>query len=317
MEHKHHTHWAYFGLSIFLIAAAALTYTKNITPNLVKTANTPTAVQSILGGSDLAPVVIAAGDIASCNSSGDELTSRLVESIPGTLITLGNNAYQNGTERDYEKCFNPSWGQFLSRMKPAIGNLDYNTAGAEAFFDYFSTILGETDEAYYSYEVGNWQVIALDSNCVTVGCGVNSAQSRWLKSELQGSKSKCTLVYMHHPLFSSGRISGSNKQVEPLWQVMYDSGVDVVLSAHERNYERFAPQTPQGRLDTAKGIREFVVGTGGRGLYGFGPAIPNSEVRNVSALGVLKLNLASDNYSWQFVPVAGKTFTDTGTEKCH
>jgi hypothetical protein len=270
-------------------------------------------------------VVAAAGDIAACNSKGDEATARLVEGIDGaTVLALGDLAYPDGSAEKFADCYDPTWGQFKERTKPTPGNHDYYTKGASGYFDYFGDAAGDPDEGYYSYDLGSWHIVALNSNCgeKEVRCGPGSAQREWLEEDLAAANAadegRCTLAYMHHPRFSSGEKRGSHASLEPLWEALYEEGADVVLSAHEHNYERFAPQDPYGEADSQRGIREFVVGTGGKSHYPILEPIANSEVHNDESYGVLELTLHPRSYEWRFVPVEGaEEFTDSGEEQCH
>lgn len=263
-------------------------------------------------------VLVGAGDIARCDGEGDEATARLLEDIPGTVFTLGDNAYQKGSRSDFAECYDPSWGRHKDRTRPAVGNHEYATPGAEAHFDYFGDAAGNPERGYYSYDLGAWHIVVLNSNCSEVegGCTPGSPQERWLRADLKASESECTLAYFHHPRFSSGEEYGDHLSVRPFWRALYDHGADVVLSAHEHSYERFAPQTPDGEPDSSRGIRQFVVGTGGGQLYGFDEARPNSQARNSDTLGVLKLTLRPGRYEWEFVPVEGGSFRDSGTGRC-
>jgi hypothetical protein len=266
------------------------------------------------------PVVVAAGDIATCSGTGDEATAKLVGSIDGTVLTLGDEAYPDGSVEDFRECYDPTWGRFKERTKPTPGNHEYYTQGAEGYFDYFGKAAGDPDEGYYSYDLGSWHLIALNSNCGEgeVRCGPGSLQVQWLEEDLAANDEKaCTLAYFHHPRFSSGVEHGSTAAVEPLWEVLYEAGADVVLSGHEHNYERFAPQDPDGEADPERGIREFVVGTGGRSHYPILDPLPNSEVHNDETYGVLKLTLHPKSYEWRFLPAAGGEFTDSGSARCH
>jgi hypothetical protein len=266
------------------------------------------------------PVVVAAGDIANCASEGDEATARLVSGIEGTVLTLGDNAYPDGSEEDFEECYEPTWGQFKERTKPTPGNHEYNTEGASAYFDYFGKAAGDPDEGYYSYSLGAWHIVALNSNCGEgeIHCGPGSPQGRWLEEDLAANgEEACTLAYFHHPLFASGSYRPGVKRVERLWEILYPAGVDVVLNGHDHNYQRFAPQDAGGRADPEGGIRQFVVGTGGRSLYEIPDPIANTEVYNDEAYGVLKLTLHPKKYEWEFVPVKGETFSDFGGARCH
>jgi acid phosphatase type 7 len=266
------------------------------------------------------PVVVAAGDIADCATEDDEATANLVDGIEGTVLTLGDNAYSHGSSENFAECYEPSWGRFKARTLPSPGNHDYETSGASGYFDYFGTAAGEPDKGYYSYDLGSWHLVALNSNCgeEEIRCGPGSAQARWLKEDLAANDEKaCTLAYFHHPLFTSGRYRPGIERVEPLWEILYAAGVDVVLNGHDHNYQRFAPQDPGGRADPEAGIRQFVVGTGGRSLYQISQPIANTEVYNDDTHGVLELTLHPRRYDWEFVPVKGDTFSDSGAARCH
>jgi hypothetical protein len=261
-------------------------------------------------------VLVGAGDIADCNSAGDEATAALLDGINGTVFTTGDNVYETGTATEFANCYNPSWGRHKARTRPSVGNHEYGTAGATGYFGYFGSAAGEQGKGYYSYDLGAWHIVVLNSNCAQVGgCQAGSVQEQWLRADLAAHPAACTLAYWHHPRFSSGQ-HGNNSAMQPFWQALYDFGADVVLNGHDHTYERFAPQTPSGASDPQRGIRQFVVGTGGRSHYGFPNSPPNSEVRNGNTFGVLKLTLSSNTYNWQFVPVAGGTFTDSGTGTC-
>jgi hypothetical protein len=264
------------------------------------------------------PVLVGAGDIASCSSNGDESTALLLDNIPGTVFTLGDNAYDNGTSAEYTNCYGPSWGKHRSRTRPTPGNHEYNTANATGYFGYFGSLAGDQTKGYYSYDLGQWHIIVLNSNsdCTTISCAANSPQEQWLRADLAANTKACTLAYWHHPRFNSGAEHGNDIRVAALWQALYDFGADVILSGHEHVYERFAPQNPNGVADPL-GIRQFTVGTGGRSHYGFGTIQPNSEVRDGTTYGVLKLTLHATSYDWEFVHVSGATFTDSGTANCH
>ena len=261
-------------------------------------------------------VMVGAGDIAHCSTNTDEATAKLLEGISGTVFTLGDNVYNSGTSAEFANCYNPTWGRHKTRTKPAVGNHEYLTSGASGYFNYFGAAAGDPKKGYYSYDRGDWHVIVLNSNCSQVPCAAGSAQDTWLRADLANHPNKCTLAYFHAPLYSSGQY-GNSTYVRPFWKALYRANADVVLSGHEHDYERFAPQNPYGAFDSARGIREFVVGTGGTYLRPFGTIKPNSQSRNASAHGVLKLTLNSGGYAWKFVPVAGKTFTDSGTASCH
>jgi acid phosphatase type 7 len=256
-----------------------------------------------------------AGDIAVCGTSGSAKTAALLAQIPGDIFTAGDNSNEDGSMQQYTDCFGPTWGQFLARIHPAVGNHDYMTAGAADYYAYFGAAAGEVGKGYYSYEEGAWHVVVLNSNCNDVGCGAESDQVQWLKADLAAHPTQCSLAYWHHPRFSSG-ISGSSGMY-PFWQVLYDYGVELVVNGNDHDYERFAPQDPLGKADPEKGIREFVVGTGGASQRAFKDIVPNSEVHQTGTYGVLKLTLYPDRYDWEFVPVEGGNFQDSGSGACH
>jgi PKD repeat protein len=264
-------------------------------------------------------VLVGAGDIADCTSSGDEATAELVKQVGGIVFTAGDNAYPHGSDLDFQNCYAPSWGTHLARTRPAAGNHDYETAGALGYFGYFGAAAGPAGRGYYAYDVGTWRVIVLDSNCEIVagGCGVGSPQEAWLRDELSTHTDANVLAIWHHPRFNSGTEHGNYLPVAPFWDALYEYGADVVIAGHEHVYERFAPQTPSGLSDAAYGIRQFTVGTGGAPRYTFGSPQPNSEVRYNGSPGVLKMTLNAASYSWQFIPTPGATFTDSGTGTVH
>ena len=293
------------------------TATIGATAGGVSGSSTITVVSSPPSSDD--PVIVGAGDIASCSSTGDEATATLLDNISGTVFTLGDNAYTNGTASEFTNCYAPSWGRHLARTRPSPGNHEYNTLNATGYYGYFGNAAGDPTKGYYSYDVGAWHIIVLNSNssCTTISCAAGSAQDTWLRSDLAAHSNVCTLAYWHHPRFNSGASHGNNTDVANFWDALYQYGADVILNGHEHVYERFAPQTPAAVADPAAGIRQFTVGTGGASHYTFGTIQPNSEVRNGTAYGVLKLTLHATSYDWQFVPVAGATFTDSGTGNCH
>lgn len=252
---------------------------------------------------------VGAGDIAMCDANS-EATARLLDSIGGTVFTLGDNAYFQGTRQQFRDCYDPTWGRHRNRTRPVPGNHEYESPGAGPYFEYFGANAGPPGFGYYSFEVGSWHAVALNSN---VAVSAASAQGEWLRSDLAASGARCTVAYWHHPLFSSGP-DGPSPRVRDFWRILYEAGADVVLSGHDHLYERFAPQDPDGRADAARGIRQFVAGTGGAFLYPHGAARPNSEAR-LSAFGVLRLTLRADGYDWEFISVSGPG--DSGTGSCH
>ncbi len=260
--------------------------------------------------------LVGAGNIAKCKATGDDATAALVGGIPGTVFTAGDAAYDNGALTQYNTCYNPSWGQHKARTQPAPGDRDYKTANAAGYFAYFGAAAGDPKQGYYSYDLGAWHVIVLNSGSPNlVPTTATSPQVQWLRADLAAHPARCTLAYWHHPLFDSK--DNPYTTVRPLWDVLYGAGVDVVVNAHYAFYERFAPQTPAGLADPAQGIREFIVGTGGAEHVNPDHPRANSAVRNGTTWGVLKLTLDSASYAWEFVPIAGQTFRDSGTASCH
>jgi acid phosphatase type 7 len=244
-------------------------------------------------------------------------TSNLLTSGPlAAVLTLGDNQYEDNAYSKYQVSYHPSWGRVKSLIRPGIGNHEYLTASAAGYFQYFGAAAGDPSKGYYSFDVGSWHLIALNSNCSQVGgCGSGSPQEQWLRADLAAHSNACTLAYWHHPRWSSGQ-HGSNTSYNAFWQDLYAAHADVVLNGHDHDYERFAPQAPDGS-GNVNGLREFVVGTGGKNHYGFTTVQPNSEVRNSDTYGVLKLTLHPTSYDWRFIPVAGRSFADSGTTSCH
>ncbi|HEU5103662.1 MAG TPA: DNRLRE domain-containing protein [Roseiflexaceae bacterium] len=259
------------------------------------------------------PVFVGAGDIADCASNGDEDTAKLLDSISyDTVFTVGDNAYPDGAPSDYANCYDPTWGRHKARTRPAPGNHEYMTSGASGYFGYYGTSAGPAGRGYYSYNLGAWHIVSLNSE---IDGADMLAQIEWLKDDLAINPAACTLAYWHRPVFSSGE-HGNQLDMQPVWKVLHERGADLVLNGHDHDYERFAPQNPYGQADS-NGIREFVVGTGGGDQRGFVTTRPNSEARNATTFGVLKLTLRATSYDWQFVPVAGKTYTDSGSAGCY
>jgi hypothetical protein len=263
-------------------------------------------------------VVLAAGDIAGCDTFGDETTAALLDARDGIVAPLGDLAYQSGTLAELESCYGPSWGRHGWRTRPAVGDHEYLTPGAAGYWAYWGAVAGEAGKGWYSYDAAGWHVVVLNSTCPGPhGCGPGSEQLQWLEADLAASTAECTLATFHHPLFTSSSIHTGALQVEPLWRALHGAGAEVVLNGNDHAYERFAPQAPDGTADPARGIREFVVGTGGRSLYAPGPTRPNSEARINGVYGVLALTLQPGGYAWEFVPEAGQTATDSGSAPCH
>jgi acid phosphatase type 7 len=264
-------------------------------------------------------VLVGAGDIASCESTGDEATAALVDQIPGTVFTAGDNAYVNGTADEFARCYDPTWGRFKARTMPAPGNHEYQQdPAATGYYGYFGPAAGDPAKGYYDYTLGSWHVIVLNSNCVPAGgCQVGSPQEQWLRQVLAAGTARCTVAITHHSRFSSALLHGSEADLHPFWQALYEHGADLVVSAHDHVYERFAALAPDGTPDPLFGLRQIVIGTGGRDHRSFGIPVPGSEVRIAETFGVLKLTLRAGSYDWQFIPEAGKTSTDQGTTACH
>jgi hypothetical protein len=261
-------------------------------------------------------VFVGAGDIGFCGSAGPPATARLLDGILGTVFTAGDNAYPHGSRTDFERCYDPTWGRHKGRTRPTPGNHEYETTGAAPYFNYFGSNAGQPGLGYYSFDLGGWHIVSLNSSSPTVPAGAGSAQVAWLRADLAATPKTCGLAVWHHPLFTSGR-NGNQMHMRDVWRVLYEFNVEVVVNGHDHNYERFAPQDPDGRPDPARGIREFIIGTGGAPLYEMRARHPNSEAF-VSAYGVLKLTLRSRDYLWQFLPVLGGAFvTDSGTGTCH
>jgi hypothetical protein len=275
----------------------------------------PDAVVNNSGGD---PVLVGAGDIGSCDSTGDEATAALLDDIDGTIFTAGDNGYDDGSPAEFMHCFHPSWGRHKARIRPAPGNHEYYAdPPGSGYFGYFGAAAGPPGKGWYSYDLGAWHIIVLNTNreCEEISCAANSAQGKWLREDLEAHANLCTLAIYHHPRFSSGD-HGDNDFVQDFWAELYAHHADVVVNGHDHSYERFAPQDAHGDADPT-GLREFVVGTGGVGHYDLNMAEPNSEVRQNTDHGVLKLTLHEASYDWEFIPAGGGSFHDSGTGACH
>src|ERR671913_2495712 len=294
--------------------------------------------------------LVGAGDIAECSPDNNaKATAALLANIPGTVLPLGDNAYPNGTPRQYANCYDNYrlsdgslfdtkrsywWGQYKARTMPVLGNHEYHASKvAQPYFDYFSALNGFKEPAapvpntpanpgltpgkgYYSYDRGSWHIVALNSNCNKVGgCERTSTQGKWLQNNLANTNKQCTLAYFHEPLFSTGN-NIPNPNVKPLWQILYNNGAEVIVNGHAHRYERYAPLTPGGKIDLQNGIRQFVAGTGGAPGGSEVQQAPGVQVVETGTSGVLKLDLSAGSYSWEFVPIAGQAFTDTGDGSC-
>lgn len=262
-------------------------------------------------------IFVGAGDISTCNNNNDEATAQLLDAIPGTVYALGDNVYENGTTSEYNNCYDPTWGRHKARTWPSAGNHEYNTSGATPYYNYFGARAGDPSKGYYSYDLGAWHVIVLNSN---ISRSAGSAQDTWLRADLAAHPNLCTVAYFHHPLYSSTGGSGSGgvtySSVRPFYDALYEYGADLVLAGHRHFYERMTPMKPDGSADNTWGTRHIIVGTGGRSGGSTSNVFPRSEVRN-DTYGVLKLYLYEDSYAWKFIPIAGQTFTDSGSTACH
>lgn len=260
------------------------------------------------------PVLVGAGDIASCRTRGHEQTAALLDAITGTIFTVGDNAYQAGARGNpFTTCYARSWGRHRARTRPSPGNHEYEDGSLGAYFDYFGARAGDERLGYYSYDLGKWHILSLNT---MLPADPSSPQGEWLRRDLAANRSACTLAYFHHPRFSSGPHPTTRNAIT-LWPILHAAGVDVVLAGHDHIYERFSPMDASGRRDDARGMRQFTVGTGGARHYAIRRIAANSEVRTNTTFGVLALTLRDGTYDWRFVPVRGKKFRDSGTGNCH
>jgi len=255
--------------------------------------------------------VLAAGDIAHCGEAGPKETAALLDGLRGTVLALGDLAYNNGTAREFRDCYDPTWGRYKARTRPAPGNHEYGTRDAAGYYGYWGARAGPRGRGYYSFDLGAWHLIALNSS---IDARAGSPQDTWLAADLAASRARCVLAFWHHPVFSSGR-HGNIERMRPLFRRLYEAGASIVLGGHDHLYERFAPLDPEGRPDPARGIREFVVGTGGARRYRFGSIQPGSEFRDRDHWGVLRLELGATDYGWRFIGTDGRAL-DAGRGDC-
>jgi hypothetical protein len=293
--------------------ASPATRSPTLGPSPSGTAASATPQVSVPGD----PVLVGAGDIAMCDGSDDEATAAILDGIAGTVFTAGDNAYDSGTPDEFARCYEPSWGRHKARTRPAPGNHDHETEELAGYLGYFGPEAGTAREPWYSYDLGAWHIVVLDSTCEKVrgGCGPDSPQVTWLVDDLARHDNRCTLAIWHHPRFSSG-VHGSDPAVDAFWQALHAAGADLIVNGHDHSYERFAPQTPAGEPDPAAGIREFVVGTGGARLRGFPDSVANSELRADISHGVIAFTLRPTSYEWVFIPTES-SFEDRGITNCH
>jgi hypothetical protein len=271
---------------------------------------------SPIGPTETEPaILVGAGDIGVCGSTGAAATGALLDANPGTVFAAGDLAYPSGTAEQFRDCYDPRWGRQKYRTRPAPGNHEYESPGAAPYFAYFGPNAGLAGLGYYRYRKGTWEVYSLNSN--TEG-SARSSQLSWLSMELSRQPSTCSVAYFHHPRFSSGMhgLSPPPDVVLDLWSQLYAAGTDVIISAHEHFYERFAPQSPDGRLNADFGIRQFVVGTGGAPLTQPVRRVANSEITH-STFGVLRLTLDIGSYRWEFLAAEGGGVLDAGSGACH
>ncbi|MFZ6743311.1 metallophosphoesterase family protein [Undibacterium sp. JH2W] len=267
--------------------------------------------------------VYAAGDIAECKKkpAKESMAARTAELIAAGLdkdstaraITLGDNTYPIGSPEEFSRCYEPTWGRFKDKTLPAPGNHEYGMPKALGYYNYFGELAGPDRRGYYATRLGKWLVLSLNSNLDETQMEV---QLSWLKEELAANKLKCTLAFWHHPAYSSGG-HGNNKNMQDVWKILSAAKADIVLSAHDHNYERFAPLDANGDRDDKNGIRSFIVGTGGAKLTPMFIAKGVTEIRDNSTHGVLKLSLHEKSYEWEFMPVPGQSFSDKGQAACH
>ncbi|HEY6061681.1 MAG TPA: Ig-like domain-containing protein, partial [Gemmatimonadales bacterium] len=273
------------------------------------------------------PVLVGAGDIADCNSIADDATASQLDSIPGTVFAAGDNAYPNGTATDFTTCYDPTWGRHKARTKPVVGNHEYDNSGtAAAYFNYFTPAVADplgNGYGYYSFDLGAWHVVVLNSDSGVTSPVAGPAQLSWLQSDLAGRTNQCVLAIWHRPLFTSGGSGGAGTRVRRLWQALENAGAEIVINGHDHLYERFAPQDSLGNANSA-GIREFIVGTGGGETHSsYISSPPNVEAsdgptKSTFSRGVLRLTLYDKSYRWEFLPAQGQgAFTDSGTASCH
>lgn len=274
------------------------------------------------------PVIMAAGDIV-CTSMGtpngsscEQLaTSQLIANQSPTAVLALGDLCHDPTSECFSDYYDPSWGRFKSKTHPVVGNHEYLVPNAYTYFDYLDGVgnqtgpAGDRDKGYYSYDLGGWHLIALNSNCGDIGgCGQGSPEERWLLADLAAHPSMCTLAYWHIPLWSSGGRASPNMYT--VTRDLYNNHVELVLNGHDHIYERFAPQDYNANPDPVNGIRAFILGTGGANHTSIASVAPNSLLRNTDTFGALKLTLHASSYDWQFVPVPGGTFTDSGSAAC-
>jgi len=277
-------------------------------------------------------VVAAAGDIA-CDPSdpnyhsgaGTSTACRqrstsnlLVNGNFDAVLALGDLQYNSGSLSAFNQVYDPSWGRVKSITYPVVGNHEYGQSNASGYFQYFGSRAGPAGKGWYSFDLGGWHIVALNSECDQIGgCTTGSPEEKWLRNDLATHPAACTIAMWHKGRYSSGH-DGDNTFMQAMWADLSNAGVEILLSGHSHDYERFAPQDASGHLDNAHGVRQFIVGTGGAFFTGLGTSFdPNSQAHQNNTYGVLQLTLRSGAYDWKFLPEAGKTYSDSGTTSCH
>lgn len=293
-----------------------------VLPALAFSASLLTACGTPPAAAPAAVDVYAAGDIADCREQPADaigaaktaaLLAPLLQADPqARVITLGDNTYPVGALSEFTNCYGPSWGKFKAVTHPSPGNHEYGTPKAAGYFDYFGTVAGPERRGYYRYQLGPWQVYSLNSYLEPAQ---HAAQLAWLKQELAAHPSACAMAYWHHPLFSSGNYA--SPRMRDTWDILYDANVDLIVAGHDHLYERFVPQDGAGKRDAARGITQFVVGTGGAELLQLKELLPNSAAVQTMQFGVLKLNLHAGGFSWRFLPINPSVVQDSGEQACH
>lgn len=281
------------------------------TPTPVPTP-TPTGAVIVTAAGDIACDPISnSGSPAACDQNAT--AAQIIAVDPAVALTLGDNQYEAGALSAFQQVYGPSWGQFLAKTRPAIGNHEYGTSGAAGYFGYFGA---RAPASYYSYDVGSWHLISLNSECSHIGsCTAGSAEETWLTADLAAHPNTCVLAYWHEPRWSNGE-HGNATQMTTLWNDLVAAHADIVLSGHNHDYERYGQMDASGNLSPT-GVREFVVGTGGKNHYAISaPMLAGEQVQNDKPFGILKLTLGAGSYAWQFLPAPGYTFTDSGTGTC-
>ncbi|ACM06068.1 putative purple acid phosphatase-like protein [Thermomicrobium roseum DSM 5159] len=298
-------------IALVFLAACTTSHAATITPHATEAITTTSATPA-------RPVILwAVGDAATCRSKQDDEIAAFLAQQPGIIALLGDVVYERGTPEEFARCFDPLYGPLKDRLRPAVGNHEYGSRDAGPYFEYFGARAGLPGQGWYSYDLGEWHIIVLNSNCKPVGgCDEKSPQYQWLKADLTTHPARCTLAYWHHPRWSSGE-HGSFESMQPIWSLLVRSGVDIVLSGHDHDYERFQPLDADGHPDPRHGTMQFVVGTGGRSLRPLGNPLPTSAIGTDTTFGVLRLELYPDHYSWEFVTIPGANFTDSGSAACH